>query len=828
MPALLRLFPAILLLPCLLSAANLLPNGDFSDGLTGWKIFGKPPSPVVLPQGDGDRPAVEINGASGIEARIDAPSSRVLRVSGRVKWSEVVRGEKTWHRGAVILEMFDASGKRAGHREIFMAEGSGDWTRFDREVVLADSIASVRLQLKGWFVRSGTLWFSDIAVTPTSTDIAPAKGTNLIVNGDFDLEAGGQSLHWTFPGGEDWDGFALNPAGMSPAEWHLSGPPGGSRSLSLGGPATAVSEPITAVPGIYQASGWLKTDGVEPGRREWAIARIQVVFSDDVGRKLRHVDLVTGSGDTPWTLGTREIVAPPGSAQARIYLRLFDTARGRASFGGLALAALHSAPEKSVDKNRASLRVDFAKQDGEFPYRLGGLASHYLEGFRSSPWKREIARIAVQRMGVRSIRFQEAAASLAQVRRSASGEFTYDFSRVIDVLREVVDLGLTPMLVLESMPEELAAQPRTQWINRFPPADYAEWERFIFAYVTALADAFGPEEVLSWDFETWNEPEAARYFQGTPDDLLLIHRHTVAAARRALPGIRIGTPGFASSSEGMRNFLDGQRLEDGDHAPDFIAWHLYSTGTGIPSLLATRRNLDRGREISEAREWSRSLPRYITEWNAGSGGGNAYLGKPYNAAYALSALRLIVDSGVDRAYIFQDCENPRYSPDTENGYYQGLGLISPHGPIRPITRAFELLHRMQGTRVEAGGGGRPVDVLASANGEGRWVTFWNYMEDPQKAFTTRVSLEITGLPPSASIPAIVRVIDQRTDPWPRWSSWGCPALAENRDLWLKLDAETGLDAGVENIVLQTDAAGVARIERDVPVFTVVGLQIPGR
>ena len=91
----------------------------------------------------------------------------------------------------------------------------------------------------------------------------------------------------------------------------------------------------------------------------------------------------------------------------------------------------------------------------------------------------------------------------------------YDFTRLIDNCRGVVNLGAKPMLKLGSVPLKYSKNATTEHgfgINPYPPDDYNVYYNYINALANALVDEFGKEEVLSWRFGVMTEFENSDWF----------------------------------------------------------------------------------------------------------------------------------------------------------------------------------------------------------------------------------------------------------------------------------------------------------------------------
>ena len=74
-----------------------------------------------------------------------------------------------------------------------------------------------------------------------------------------------------------------------------------------------------------------------------------------------------------------------------------------------------------------------------------------------------------------------------------------------------------------------------------PPKDYKMWGELVRKYTEHLAERYGRQEVSTWYFEVWNEPDIL-YWHGTPAEYYKLYDYAVAGVRAALPGAIVGGP----------------------------------------------------------------------------------------------------------------------------------------------------------------------------------------------------------------------------------------------------------------------------------------------
>ena len=73
-----------------------------------------------------------------------------------------------------------------------------------------------------------------------------------------------------------------------------------------------------------------------------------------------------------------------------------------------------------------------------------------------------------------------------------------------------LSIGLRPFVELSFMPVWMASNDNRVFAVKCaacPPNDYRDWHRLVQSTVRALVGRYGLDEVRSWCFEVWNEPD---------------------------------------------------------------------------------------------------------------------------------------------------------------------------------------------------------------------------------------------------------------------------------------------------------------------------------
>ena len=192
------------------------------------------------------------------------------------------------------------------------------------------------------------------------------------------------------------------------------------------------------------------------------------------------------------------------------------------------------------------------------------------------------------------------------VSRADDGSLRYDFSAVDSLYDQILSIGIRPVVELGFMPAALALDPdQTVFTYRgiiSPPKDWSEWHDLVAALGQHLVERYGIDQVATWGFEVWNEPNLEVFWTGTQDEYLRLY----AEAARALKGVderlRVGGPSTAASEwiETLARYCEKESLP-----LDFATTHTYGN---LP--LDFRPALERHGFGTAPIQW--------TEWGVGS------------------------------------------------------------------------------------------------------------------------------------------------------------------------------------------------------------------
>jgi len=137
---------------------------------------------------------------------------------------------------------------------------------------------------------------------------------------------------------------------------------------------------------------------------------------------------------------------------------------------------------------------------------------------------------------------------------SEQGELRYYFGNCDSVLDFVLSIGLKPIIQLGFMPSALAKHKPSKHsamsISFSLPADNAQWQHFISAFLQHLFLRYGKNEVDNWEFHLWGKPDSYPMPFGIPDvdEYFEFYFATYQTIKSISTKIPFGSPAFLRDS----------------------------------------------------------------------------------------------------------------------------------------------------------------------------------------------------------------------------------------------------------------------------------------
>lgn len=215
----------------------------------------------------------------------------------------------------------------------------------------------------------------------------------------------------------------------------------------------------------------------------------------------------------------------------------------------------------------------------------------------------------------------------------------------------VGELKMKPIIELSFMPELIASDP-SKTIFHYkggisPPKSMKMWNDLIYNFVTHLIERYGLDEVASWHFEVWNEPNLRNTFwTGTQQDYFNLYNNTAHTIKGISNRLRVGGPATAGSGW-IQDFVNYAKSNNVPY--DFVSTHEYPTDI---EPLATDTLIKVAKQTKNI--VGPNTPLLYTEWNSGLNniGSGTYFYQDSSYPAALVPRTLFSINGVVEVYSY--------------------------------------------------------------------------------------------------------------------------------------------------------------------------------
>ena len=389
----------------------------------------------------------------------------------------------------------------------------------------------------------------------------------------------------------------------------------------------------------------------------------------------------------------------------------------------------------------------------------------------------------------------------------------------------VLEAGMKPLVELSFMPKSMSRNGVDGVFYYKPcidtPADHEAWAGYIQRFVRFLIHRYGIEEVRSWPFEVWNEPDLpVVFFSEDRAAYFRLYETTARAIKAVDPQLRVGGPA-TSGSKWVASFLDF--CKEHDVPVDFVTTHQYagdpiggveSTGDDLEaepagggeswpermrrmgerlsvlsdhSVLAGLRAInpdqteasdmpnDNFRKNSAVvRRQAGDLPLYYTEWNCNAGFGSYTNDTRKVAAYDVKTALDVADK-LDGSSIwcFSDIFEELHPFVQE--FHGGFGLLSQSGIPKPVYYGMKLLADAPDTRLDLGPDATDGEIGIAAfegGGETHVILFRQKMKNldlPKEEAVVQIEL-----PEQPERVTLKRIDETHGNPLKLWEDMGRP------------------------------------------------------
>jgi xylan 1,4-beta-xylosidase len=392
--------------------------------------------------------------------------------------------------------------------------------------------------------------------------------------------------------------------------------------------------------------------------------------------------------------------------------------------------------------------------------------------------------------------------------QAANDASIYNFSYIDQIYDGLLANGVRPYVELSFMPKKMAADPNMLhafWYkpNASPPKDYAAWDAMIRAFASHLVQRYGINEVATWKFEVWNEPNLD-FWGGKPrqQTYFELYDHTARALKSVSPRLIVGGPSTAQAAW-VAPFLAHTKAEN---VPvDFVSTHVYGNDRAI-DVFGTNEEISRDKMVWRAVEKVHEqiahsaypqMPLIFSEYNASYSNEPNVTDSDYMGPWLANTIRLCDGLTESMDYwAFSDVFEEQGV--VRSPFYGGFGVVAADNIPKPALNVFRILHKLGDHRITVSSD----SALATTDGKHLVLALWNYAPPtgegatytkptgpagPEKSF----DLDLKNVSPSAGV-EVWRVDDDHSNVLKAFDAMGRPPADLTQEQITKLQAAGAL------------------------------------
>ncbi len=377
----------------------------------------------------------------------------------------------------------------------------------------------------------------------------------------------------------------------------------------------------------------------------------------------------------------------------------------------LSSAFAQNSTNTKANSSERIITADFNKEKGDlntmFKECIG--AGRANEGLRAD-WQQQLARVKKE-CDFKYIRFHGLLTDdMAVYREDKNGNPEYNYMYIDPLFDYLLSIGIKPFVELGFMPSALASGSKTifWWRgNVTPPKDYDKWGDLIKNLTAHFTERYGAEEVKTWYFEVWNEPNLDGFWAGTQEEYFKLYKYSVNAIKSVNKDYRVGGPATAGAAwvPEMIQFCQQNALP-----LDFISTHSYGVEQGFldeygnsGTVLSKNPMAVSGDVLNSRKQIANSampnLELHYTEWSSSYTPADPLHDSYHEAAYILQKIKQVGNSANSMSYwVFTDIfeeSAPRFTP-----FHGGFGLLNTQGINKSAYYSYKFMNEMGETELQ--------------------------------------------------------------------------------------------------------------------------------
>jgi len=346
-------------------------------------------------------------------------------------------------------------------------------------------------------------------------------------------------------------------------------------------------------------------------------------------------------------------------------------------------------------------------------------------------------KLVKDELGFRYVRFHAIFHDAMDTYREVNGIPVFDWKKIDYLYDQLLKIGIKPFVELGFTPLAMRSSEQTifYWRGNTSHPDPDKWQNLVAAFVRHLEDRYGKNEVESWFFEVWNEPNLDIFWEKADQDAYFnLYGLTAFTIKSIDPNLKVGGPSTAGAGW-IPEFLEYTKTSG---APlDFVTTHTYGVDGGYldeTGLADTKLSPMPGAIVDDVIKVRSqinatgisNLPLYFTEWSTSYTPRDAVHDSYISAAYILSKLKRIEGRAQAMSYwTFSDLFEEPGPPDA--AFEGGFGLLNPQGIRKPAFFAYKYLRQLGDSEFKTSDG----QCYVTRDDQGIQILAWEFKTPDQ-------------------------------------------------------------------------------------------------
>ncbi len=336
--------------------------------------------------------------------------------------------------------------------------------------------------------------------------------------------------------------------------------------------------------------------------------------------------------------------------------------------------------------------------------------------------RRELTE-AQKQIGFKLVKMHGVFDDCMMVYNQSNGKPLYNFDFIDKAYDFLLSLGLKPLVQLSFMPSLLAKNPnKTTFYYKTitsPPSDIKKWHALVKEFCLHLINRYGENEVSSWMFTVWNEPNSWLKLFGfeSENDFLQLYKSSYTAIKSVNKKFRVGGPSalclYGKNNDWIFRFL--KFCTANECLPDFADIHYYDVDLSFSALnsdesaratlsptTSTYRAFIRNMKAAMNDSGFGNIPITVTEWNSTSSHRDPLSDTCFKSCYIVKNQLETLDEVYAGYWLLSDFHGE--IPLNSKTFHGGLGMFTTNGIKKPAYYAYLFLSKLKPIIIERGDG----------------------------------------------------------------------------------------------------------------------------